>query len=402
MDTDATTSDERENRIAWLFVLAVLGILAVPGLMLLRETEVPVAADEQRTLAKLPGWPTSGTEVRTLPTRFQMYVDDHFGFRNALLNTQHRLQFAVWGQPTLNPTPAANPLLNQAAAARISNDVLVGRHGWLFFKGDRVLDDARGLRPFSDEDLAAWTAAFEQNRRMLAERGIEYVVVFVPNKISVYPEHLPQGIHFEEAGRRLPQLISSLREVSEVEVLDQTQFLRGLKSEFPCYYQTDTHWNEPGAYYALHHLFQHLDIDPVSLPALRKLSLKELTTSGRDLARMIGLGTTLSETTLELSAEQFPRSRAIPLTEEAPSAGVCTQFRNSGGESGAGRVMLVHDSFGLEWYPWLAEECAELTCCWSFGIDFKRIEDAKPDLVIHQIVERMLPVRNPEELRSGN
>ncbi|MCA9041023.1 MAG: hypothetical protein KDA65_11795, partial [Planctomycetaceae bacterium] len=177
---DATT-EIPTTRINTLFPFLVILTLAIPGILIFWSDYNSPKSTENRSLAPRPALPDNWKDYKTFPTRFQQYVDDHFGFRNTFLSLHNRLQYQVWGTPVLQPGESANPLINQAAAARISNEVLIGRDGWLFFKGDRLLDDARGLRPFSKRDLVEWSNAFKRNQEQLASLGIGYIVVFTPN-----------------------------------------------------------------------------------------------------------------------------------------------------------------------------------------------------------------------------
>ncbi|QDU81493.1 hypothetical protein Pla110_32350 [Polystyrenella longa] len=402
MNSPSEIPRKKQLKTARRFMLFALIMLASPGLLLFWPQVPQNVATENRAFTSLPSVPVNWQSYCAFPTHFQLYFDDHFGFRNAFLNTQHRLQYHFWGQPTLNPGEMTNPILNQATAAQLSNDVLIGREGWLFFKGDRVLEDARGLRPYSEKELKDWANAFVQNRQKLAARGISYLVVFTPNKSTVYPEFLPSGIEFSDDQRRLPQLIEQLHTTTQVEVLDLTSPLRQTKTDQRCYHKTDTHWNEVGAYVAFQQILDQLNLSTRRLPLSKTVTFEEQLTGGKDLARMLGLQETLVETSPVLKEHELPTPVAKIVGELTLQTGACNQYENPSNADGLGKVILFHDSFALEWFPWMSEECSDLICCWSFGLDFELIEQKQPNLVIHQIVERMLPVRKYEELDVQN
>ncbi|MEZ6045478.1 MAG: hypothetical protein R3C11_07825 [Planctomycetaceae bacterium] len=302
------------------------------------------------------------------------------------------------GRPDLDPPTSANGVWSQVDAAQLSNDVLVGKEGWLFFKGDRLLDDARGLRSLTEEELKEWAHHFKANKQRLAQAGISYLIVFVPNKATVYPEYLPDEIRFSESGRQMAQLVNYLQSEGDLDVLDLTSTLRAGKKSGSVYFRTDSHWNERGAFLAVKDVLQHLPSHQSSLPPFAESLFEEHDYDGRDLSRLLGLSDMLSESTSRLTPTALPQPTAQLLETETYHAGEQLHYLNPIRKEEAPRVGLFHDSFALDWIPWLAEESSSLTCCWSFGLDFELIEEERPQLVIHQIVERMIPVRAPAEL----
>ena len=49
------------------------------------------------------------------------------------------------------------------------------------------------------EELLRWGRVLEERRRWLAERGISYLLVLVPNKHRMYAQYMPPGLQDEVA-----------------------------------------------------------------------------------------------------------------------------------------------------------------------------------------------------------
>jgi SGNH hydrolase-like domain, acetyltransferase AlgX len=130
---------------------------------------------------------------------------------------------------------------------------LVGRHGWLFYRPsvEYVLDQATEPSPAkpSDDPLPAILAF----RDGLAARGVRLLVVPVPNKESIYPEHLTSRVRSAdvlvcESTRRLLSRLSA----AGVEFVDLFQTFSEEKQRTPggvhapLYLAQDTHWSPAG------------------------------------------------------------------------------------------------------------------------------------------------------------
>jgi len=186
--------------------------------------------DENRALAPPPLLEVSEQAIKEFPQRFEAWYDDRFGFRNRLVRQYHTLHFAWLG--------IADP-----------EKVVKGKDGWLYLGRQALIDEARGLNPMSDPDVAAWVEKLDSIRQWQEGRGGRFLLVLVPDKYRVFPEHVPDWF-VPSAQRRKEQLLAGL-EGTGVEVLDLTEALRAAKatSAEPIWLKTDTHWNGVGAWY---------------------------------------------------------------------------------------------------------------------------------------------------------
>jgi hypothetical protein len=314
--------------------------------------------EERRSLAPRPSF----YDITWLPKQIESYLTDRMGFRKTLTRAHTYILFNCFG---LSPT----------------GRVIVGRDGWLFCNNGlmRLFNDPG--RPFTPEDLVLWRDVFEQREAWLAEQGIRYLLVIVPNKSTVYPEYLREA---PDAFRtRTDQFIECIKG-SSVEVLDLRPPLMSGKGSEPLYFRRDTHWNPYGAMLGTNAICERLGLPPfrledcTSYPDLRKID---------DLASLLGLAGWPEE--FQTVAPRSP-ARRVSLKEDKEARTdtlvmECDQTKD-------GRLLCLGDSFIYDTRPFLACRFAHTV----FAIDMWRplsfnkdiVAEVRPTVVIQLFVER--------------
>ncbi|HAZ64868.1 MAG TPA: hypothetical protein DCZ72_14825, partial [Armatimonadetes bacterium] len=135
-----------------------------------------------------------------------------------------------------------------ARAAALGEDerVLAGDDGWLFFRrgfeylaADDLRDQADGRDPL---------AAITDFQQQLAGRGIDLLLVLIPDKVEVYPERA--GLEVPADGLVQPTTRRLVAELSAagVETVDLLAAMLAAKAADPTllYLPTDTHWTPAG------------------------------------------------------------------------------------------------------------------------------------------------------------
>lgn len=336
---------QRDAALTAIFLVS----LALPGAVKLSGVEHPIL-DEQRRLAS--------------PRELRAWWNEGFGLRDTLIRAANRARLA------LGITPSAR--------------VLLGDDGWLYYAGDSLADHQRAAVPFDDAELAAWGTLFQARRDWLAARGIRYLVVFAPDKQTIYPEHL----HHDARGGRLDQLVGTLRARGTIEVLDLRPRLLEERRRWQVYYRTDSHWNDRGAAAAYDEILDRLARWYPALaarPDLRPRITQYCCRLG-DLERMIGATT--------------PTEDAVAALPKLSSADG-TVVRLEGRDPTRPRAVFLHDSFLQPIVLELAQRFSEATFIRPPLIfDRDAILAERPDVVVHEVVERLLtrdlPVDPPE------
>lgn len=137
-----------------------------------------------------------GRDVAEAPWRektavFEDMLGDHAAFRNQFMTLNAAFNYRLFGTVQ-------------------SSEVLLGREEWLFYKNvsdSRSLDDYQGLNPYSPDQLGRIAADLSALQQLLAQRGVQLVLLVAPNKEGVYSEYMPAGV--PQVGATKAQLLGA-------------------------------------------------------------------------------------------------------------------------------------------------------------------------------------------------
>jgi len=344
--------------LAALFVPAVASFVVDPG---------AVSETENRALAPPPAL----EPLDAFPDAFDAWYDDHFALRPVLLPRYHRLRFGVFG---ISPT----------------DEVIVGSDGFLY-----LTEGTLEFAPLTGEELSDWERELARRKAYLDERGIAYLIVVVPDKTDVYPEHLPLDLlRRKQAASRIGRFAEEMRRRTEVAVLDLLPPLLAAKDEHELFFRNDPHWNWRGSYVGYGAL---LEAARALLPELaaelwpvpwESLGIEEREIGGGGLARMMGLTGYLTERSWKPRKDELEgaavRFELAPPPE--PSFGTDRADR-------PGRLLMFRDSYATALTPYLSETFGHAVYLWqrpTFRSFREWVEREQPDLVIEERVSRFL------------
>lgn len=115
-------------------------------------------------------------------------------------------------------------------------DVIVGTDGWLYPGWDRLADDHRG-------DVGHGVGMVAEVNRRLKARGIALVVLLIPNKARITPEHFPADRRAAVLRSHAYQDLAARLRDEGVTVADAAPVLRRLHDTgAPTYFPRDAHW----------------------------------------------------------------------------------------------------------------------------------------------------------------
>jgi hypothetical protein len=162
------------------------------------------------------------------PANFESWLNDHFPLRLRVLQWHGTVRHRWFREP--------------------STMVVVGNDKWLFYAGEKTMEDLRGRDLLSDAELAAWLQAVEGRRAWWREHGADYVFVIAPNKSTVYPEKLPEFLQRQRRPGKLDQLLDYFTaHAIAAPFIDLRAPLRASKSSSnSLYWPTDSHWSAEG------------------------------------------------------------------------------------------------------------------------------------------------------------
>jgi hypothetical protein len=371
----------------------LIGALALPGLGLTLGLDTAPPVDEQRTMAARPALPTTRSAAQEYARRVDAYFGDHFGFRNGLLRLHGYL---------------ATSWLKRRPSETV--EVMVGREGWLYYTGADAVRSIEGRSLFPEAGVRVWERTIRERGRWLSQRGIRYLVVFAPEKSSIYPEHLPEWVRPSGHGTRLDQLMKVLSGIEEADVVDLRRPLLEAKrtSAHPLYFATDTHWNALGVHAAYSEIVGRLGrwFPGVGPAPLSSFELTWSTQPGGDLARLLGLEHRFSEAVPNLIPRNPGRVRHVgPGAYGIARAGTATYppVVTERDEADIRAAVIFRDSFATSLVPLLSEHVGRAVYLWTFDFDCGAIERENPALVINEYAERvlyMLTPGNPPEVNG--
>ena len=188
-----------------------------------------VSKKEKRKLSSLPTLKFNKQSIEQFPFAFEKYFNDHFGFRNSLIRFNGYIS-SKWFKKS--PTPL----------------VCIGKKNWLFFTGDHLIEDFRGLIKLNNMQLDIFKRSLEIKKNWLAKQGIRYLFVVAPNKQSIYPEYMPNCFNKVGDQTKLDQLVTYLKNHSDVQIMDLRKSLLEAKKNELVYFPEDTHWNPKGTF----------------------------------------------------------------------------------------------------------------------------------------------------------
>lgn len=387
-------SERRRPR--WLDVALVAGfllVLAAPSIGLWQSARHGIAAFENRRAARWPALPTTRAALAAYPGAVERYVNDRIAWRGWLLRVDHWLRAVVFG---VSPVPK----------------VLIGKDRWLYFLGEDGLALDRFYRSrdlFGEGHVAMLVAELRRRHEALARRGIPYVFVVVPEKYSVYPEHLPDHVKQVSPDTALDRVVAAAAAHPELRVVDLRPALRAAKARGPLYYKGDSHWTFTGALVGYEALAPVLAAAlpgwrPPPPPPLARYFAPRHHHRG-DLAKMLGLPRHFRELDPLPLGRVFDdqASRCARLRDDPAPAGLylasVERHVYACDQPGRPRALVYCDSQIYPWIPVLSESFSRTVYALRSPIDLRQVDHERPDIVIDELVERALYIPAEQPLR---
>lgn len=277
---------------------------------------------------------------------------------------------------------------------------IIGSDGWQYMSGLDWIDEKNaGARRLSEDDIRRWSLAIEMRKAWCASHGIDYVFMVAPNKATVYPEFMPA--HLQPQGIRDVTALKTYMATSPASFYDPLDDLLDEKRRQDVYYKTDEHWNYHGAYRVYRELIMDIwkrvpgvkPIDDDRVMTVVRPFMGGLEILGDDPKPEIVDFRLVRDQVYKRAFENKPTGRGkveVLINEERPNLPTAVMFR---------------DSFGTLLMPYLKETFSRITVVASKSVLCDLVLHEKPDVVIHEMVERYLdPItderRGSEDIRA--
>lgn len=295
---------------------------------------------------------------------------------------------------------------------RTEGGILFGKDSWLFLwdGSNEVHRYYTDPDYFTAEDVAGWRDLIATRHKRISGLGARYRHLTVPDKLSVYPQHLPATLpHFE----RHPTQVLARAFAGDATYVDILPDLRNERGNWPArvahgsrdasgtdafFFKTDSHWSFEGCQVAYIRLCESLGVVPLDLTDRKPLRGRELSLDlGAKLSPPVQefaqFGRVLRDSRRVSENEMVRYNEAEGFAKGAPRFVGC-MVHNHNDKPGAidQRVVVFGDSF-CEFRPhlltaMLSETFRDVHFVWSTNLDYDFIERLAPDLVITEIAER--------------
>lgn len=271
-----------KNRDKWIAVIFMLFIFTLPIVTVVRgflpQSQEETLTEEQQELLDKNGTMQGGshgdsTDGSTESTGEQTAEQVKTPWFTALQNTLNSFTERLCARNKLIAFNSELTSLLTGGTYMESTQVLLGKNNWLFYKTEldgHPLWDYMGINHFTDDELAAIAANLVSMRDGFNALGVDFYVTALPNKEIIYEEYMPDTVARVDTVSRAEQLADYIWDNTDLVYVYPKQALLDAKAEGQIYYQTDTHWNQKGAFVGMQQLMHEAygveakDLDSVS------------------------------------------------------------------------------------------------------------------------------------------
>lgn len=255
-----------KNRDKWIAVIFMLFIFTLPIVTVVKgflpQSQEETLTQEQQELLDKNGTMQGGshgdsTDGSTESTGEQTAEQVKTPWFTALQNTLNSFTERLCARNKLIAFNSELTSLLTGGTYMESTQVLLGKNNWLFYKTEldgHPLWDYMGINHFTDDELAAIAANLVSMRDGFNALGVDFYVTALPNKEIIYEEYMPDTVARVDEVSRAEQLADYIWDNTDLVYVYPKQALLDAKAEGQIYYQTDTHWNQKGAFVGMQQL----------------------------------------------------------------------------------------------------------------------------------------------------
>lgn len=308
--------------ISVAFVLAML----VPFVAVVTRITDPKAL-ENRPLTSFPRPSLSKLFDPKVYGQLATYLVDRLPWRDRAIAQRERLSVSLFAESA-------------------GDQVVVGADGW------RYLAEIVNKPCYTADQFDGVRANLAELAGLFAAEGMGFRLLVPPQKETVYPEHLPSR---DRQRSCIAANSAGLQAAAAGTSPGYSSLLTATRTGPDLYYRADTHWNDRGVIIGARELVESLQA------GVFEGSAYTITPSGRvrrdDLLQIEGTpGTEIAD------RADLDRPGVVVTTSDAAGSSPTSEVfheQRSGAPLVRGRVVIVHDSFGIDLLPltsgWFAD-----------------------------------------------
>lgn len=272
--------------------------------------------------------------------------------------------------------------LSRILKSPTSNKVLIGKDGWLFYRGEKNLEDYQNSNILTRAEIQKWVHYVKVQRLKAEKIGAKFIFMIAPNAHTIYGDlYLPEWVSKKNKVSRTDQLKEALKKEG-IDLVDPRSALLKRRLNENLYHKTDTHWTSLGAYYGTQELLKRLNL---KLSDLSEYNLRKETKEHLDLALMLG-PVPMKEDVITLIPKNGPKAKIIETQIPNSQPRIDSKCETCGNL----RAVIYRDSFMTAMVPFISENFKSVKYIWKRSLNWDVIAKEKPDYVIQEIVERAL------------
>ena len=286
---------------------------------------------------------------------------------------------------------------------RVFNNAVIGEDGWVFYTGEKSIQDYQNTDPLNKQRLAFLQTGLGNLHTDLEKRGITLLIVIPPNKQTVYSQYMPDEIPVLGQKSRLDQFIEHMNLNENITIIDLRKILVDASQARDIYFKTDTHWNDTGAYYGYVAVMNSLSSDYPNLTPhpLSDFGSKNAGETARDLPVLMGLPNYKEENHILVPKFEVKLNE----TSEVMPDGVHYIRTVTNNDDSFPKLLVFSDSFYMSLAHFIEPHFSRVknvpfspnSQIWAFHW----IEQENPNVVIIEFVERYLDVSLPALIRNS-
>jgi hypothetical protein len=229
----------------------------------------------------------------------------------------------------------------------------------------------------------------------LRQRNINLILVIAPNKVTIYPDKLPDGIQKISPQSKLDAFADYLNQNGPPVLIDLRPVFQKARTQQDIYYKTETHWNAYGAFLAYQEImYQIAKSYPQLVPnSIESFNLTVLPKQIHDLPPLMG-AVNLFEDRFFLTLKQSDVKRAVYNNDSNAAMTISVSAQKNS------PVLLMYmDSFGPGLASFLAPHFSKATFMqidskYPDELSLKTVDIIKPNIVIVEIAERTFNIEH--------
>jgi alginate O-acetyltransferase complex protein AlgJ len=351
--------------------LFLVGLYAPLADQCIRPASVREPTNENRPARPMPTLPKTSAELAQFPAAFEAHHADTFGLRDVLLRWNSRMKLDVF-----HVSPAPTLLLDSS--------------GWIDYAGEHTFEVRRGVLPMSVAAVKEWVDYFALCRDFCARNQAQYAFLAVPNKETIYPDHVP-ALYAPLGPSHLDQVVAALPQDQRPGFIDlRAPFLAARADDHEpwdhLYTLYGTHWNGRGTLLAYDATMRALQAGRQDIVPLRADEVSMVLSPEPSFDTW---GPRMYLPHRFLHPAQYPLVLGPQRWQAVESVQTpVTRWLARGSSSRGPRVVVFHDSFGPVLETLFASTFSEVTFVHSW-FDPAVVLAQRPDIVLEERVERV-------------